>query len=68
MTSDFQVGWQVLKVASEEMIPSLCKCSILLGSTFVEIKNSFTKTLLIFNSKVFRIICYWKKTDESEAV
>ena len=58
----------LLKVASEEIIPLLCKCSILLGLTFVEIKNSFTKTLLVFNSKNFRIICYWKKTDESEPI
>ena len=42
-----------LKVASEEIIPLPCKCSILLGLTFVEIKNSFTKTLLVFNSKNF---------------
>ena len=59
---------ELLKVASEEIIPLLCKCSILLGLTFVEIKNSFTKTLLVFNSKNFRIICYWKKTDESEPI
>ena len=58
----------LLKVASEEIIPLPCKCSILLGLTFVEIKNSFTKTLLVFNSKNFRIICYWKKTDESEPI
>ena len=51
---------ELLKVASEEIIPLLCKCSILLGLTFVEIKNSFTKTLLVFNSKNFRTICYWK--------
>ena len=59
---------ELLKVASEEIIPLLCKCSILLGLTFVEIKNSITKTLLVFNSKNFRIIWYWKKTDESEPI
>ena len=58
----------LLKVASEEIIPLPCKCSILLGLTFVEIKNSFTKTLLDSNSKNFRMICYWKGTDESEPV
>ena len=36
--------------------------------TFVEIKKSCTKTLLVFNSKNFRIICYWKKTDKSEPI
>ena len=50
-----------LKVGSEEIIPSPCKCSSLLGLTFVDIKSSFTKMLLFFNSKNFRIICYWKK-------
>ena len=56
----------LLKVVSEEIIPLPCKCSILLSPTFVEIKNSFTKTLLDSNSKNFRIFFYWKKTDESE--
>ena len=37
-----------LKVASEEIIPLPCKCSILLGLTFVEIKNSFTKNTFSF--------------------
>ena len=55
-----------LKVASEEIIPLPCKCSILFGPTFVEIKNFFTKTLLDSNSKNFNIIFYWKKTDKSE--
>ena len=64
----FGLKLPLLKVASEEIIPLPCKCSILLGLTFVEIKNSFTKTLLVFNSKNFRIICYWKKTDESEPI
>ena len=57
-----------LKVASEEIIPLACKCSILLRLTFVEVKNSSTKTLLVFNSKNFRIICFWKKTDKSEPI
>ena len=58
----------ILKVASDKIIPLPCKYSILLCATFVEIKNSFTKTLLVFNSKNFRIIFYWKKTDESEPI
>ena len=62
----FSTLFKSLKVASVEIIPLPCKCSILFGLTFVEIKNSFTKTLLVFNSMNFRIICYWKKTDESE--
>ena len=41
----------LLKYGSQEIIPFWCRCSILLGPTFVEIKNSFTKTLLTFNSK-----------------
>ena len=36
-----------LKVGSDEITSSPCKCSSLLGLTFVEIKKSFTKTLLI---------------------
>ena len=52
--------------APEEIIPLPCKCSIILGPTFVEIKKSFTKTLLNSNSKNFRIFFYWKKTDKSE--
>ena len=57
-----------LKVAPEEIILLSCKFYILLGLTFVEIKNSSTKIILFFNSKKFRIICYWKKTDESEPI
>ena len=57
-----------LKYGSQEIIPFWCRCSILLGPTFVEIKNSFTETLLTFNSKNFRIICYWKKSDESAPI
>ena len=56
----------VLKYGSHEKVPFSCRCSILLGLTFVEIKNSFTKTLWVFDSKNFRIICYWRKTDESD--
>ena len=39
-----------------------------LSPTFVEIKNSFTRTLLTFNSKNFEIICYRKNTDENEPI
>ena len=58
----------MLKYGSQEKIPFCCRCSILLGPTFVEIKKSFTETLLTFNSKNFRIICYWKKSDKSVAI
>ena len=57
----------LLKYGSQEKNPFWCRCSILLGLTFVEIKKSFTETLVTFNSKNFRIICYWKKSDENAA-
>ena len=57
-----------LKFGSLEKIPFWCRCSILLGPTFEEIKKSYTKTLLTLNSKNFKIICYWKKFDESAAI
>ena len=38
------------KYSSQQIIPSLCRCSILLSLTFVEIKKSFAKILLIFKS------------------
>ena len=66
--SSLEVWNYILKVASEEILPLPCKCSILLSPTFVEIKNSFTKTLLDFNSKNFGIICYWKNTNQNERI
>jgi hypothetical protein len=39
-----------LKYSSNEIIPSSCRCSILLGLTFVEIRKDFTKIFLIFKS------------------
>ena len=58
---------KVLKYSSDQMIPFSCRCSILLGLTFVEIKKkSFTKMLLSFNFKNFRMFFSWKKTDKSE--
>ena len=56
------------KYGSQEKIPFWCRCSTLLGPTFVEIKKSFTETLLTFKSKNFKIICYWKRSDESAAI
>ena len=58
----------VLKSGSQEKKSFCCRCSSFLSLTFVEIKNSFTRTLLVFNSKNFRIIFYWKKTDENEPI
>ena len=63
--------WQLqlqLKYGSQEKVPFWCRCSIFLSLTFVEIKKSFSRTLLVFNSMNFRIICYWKYTDESEPI
>ena len=60
--------YHLLNYGSQEIIPFWCRCSILLGPTFVEIKNSFTKILLSFNSKNFRIICYWKKSGEDAPI
>ena len=57
-----------LKYGSQEKVSFCCRCSIFLSLTFVEIKNSFTKTLLVFDSKNFRIIFYRKKTDENESI
>ena len=65
---DFYITDQILKYGSQEKVPFCCRCSILFGLTFVEIKNSFTKTFLVFNSKNVRIICYWKKIDKSEPI
>ena len=57
-----------LKYGSQEKISLCCRCSSFLSPTFVEIKNSFTRTLLTFNSKNFGIICYRKNTDENEPI
>jgi len=54
-------------VASEEIIPLPCKCSILLGLTFVEIKNYFTKTLLVINFLLHHVFFTQKKTQEDKA-
>ena len=59
---------EFLKYSSEEISYWSCKCSILLGFNFVKIKISFTKMRLFFNSKNFKIICYWKKAHESEPI
>ena len=66
--SEFIICTACLKYSSDEINSSSCRCSILLGLTFVKIKKSFTKMLLIFRSYNLRIICYWKKTDESEPI
>ena len=57
-----------LKYGSQKKISFWCRCSTFLSPTFVEIKNSFTRTLLTFNSKNFGIICYRKNTDENEPI
>ena len=59
---------KLLKAGSGKNGSTLSRCSILLGLIFVEIKNSCTETLLVFNSKNFRIICFWKKTDEYDFI
>ena len=56
----FSENYKLLKYGSQKKVPFWCRCSIFLSLTFVEIKKSFTKTLLVFNSKNYRIICYWK--------
>ena len=58
----------VLKYGSRKKNSFWCRCSTFLSPTFVEIKNSFTRTLLTFNSKNFGIICYQKNTDENEPI
>ena len=55
-----------LKYGFQERGSFLYRCSRLLSPTFVEIKKSFTKMLLSFNSKNFRIFFSWNKTDKSE--
>ena len=57
-----------LKYGSWKKNSFWCRCSTFLSPTFVEIKNSFTRTLLTFNSKNFGIICYRKNTDENEPI
>ena len=59
-------AFRLLGMTQTDRIITKGKCSILLGPTFVEIKESFTKTLLVFHSKNFRIFFYWKTTHESE--
>ena len=58
----------VLKYGSRKKISFCSRCSSFLSPTFVEIKNSFTRTLLTFNSKNFGIICYWKNTDQNKRI
>ena len=58
----------LLKYGSRKKISFWCRCSTFLSPTFVEIKNSFTRTLLTFNSKNFGIIFYGKNTDENEPI
>ena len=53
------------KYRSKQISPQCCRCSILLDLTFVEIKKSFTKMLLSFNFKNFRIFFSWKRTDKN---
>ena len=57
-----------LKSGSLKKTSFCCRCSTFLSPTFVEIKNSFIRTLLTFNSKNFGIICYQKNTDENEPI
>ena len=58
----------LLKYGSQEKVSFWCRCSIFLSPTFVEIKKSFTKMLLSFNFKNFRIFYSWKKTDKNEPI
>ena len=51
----------ILKYSSHQISPQCCSCSILLGLTFVEIKKSFTKMLVSFNFKNFRIFFFLEK-------
>ena len=44
----------LVKYSSDETIHSSCKLSILLAFTFVEIKKSLTKILLIFKFVLVR--------------
>ena len=55
-----------LKYGFQEKVSYWCRCSIFLSPTFVEIKKCFTKMLLYFNFKIFRIFFSWKKTDKSD--
>ena len=57
-----------LKYGSQKKNSFFCRCSIFLSPTFVEVKNSCTRTLLTFNSKNFGMICYWKDTGENEPI
>ena len=58
----------ILKYGFQKKISFCSRCSSFLSPTFVEIKNSFTRTLLTFNSKNFGIICYRKNTDQNESI
>ena len=58
----------ILKYGFQKKISFCSRCSSFLSPTFVEIKNSFTRTLLTFNSKKFGIICYRKNTDQNEPI
>ena len=58
----------VLKYGSQEKVSFWSRSSIFLSPAFVEIKKSFTKMLLSFNFKNFRIFFSWKKTDKSEPI
>ena len=67
-------GWEfamflrsLLKYGFQKKISFCCRCSNL-SPTFAEMKNSFTRTLLTFNSKKFGIICYRKNADENEPI
>ena len=64
----YQSKWFVLKYGFQKKISFCCRCSSFLSPTFAEIKNSFTRTLLTFNSKNFGIICYRKNADENEPI
>ena len=57
-----------LKYGSRNKISFCCRCSTFLSPTFVEIKNSFIRTLLAFNSKNFGILSYQKNTDEIKPI
>ena len=63
-----QIKIKLLKYGFQKKISFCSKCSSFLSPTFVEIKNSFTRTLLTFNSKNFGIICYRKNTDQNERI
>ena len=65
---EYYLSKMFLKYGSRKKNSFCCRCSTFLSPNFVEIKNSFIRTLLTFNSKNFGIIYYQKNTDENEPI